>query len=207
MSRSVDIIIPDSGPIISLAHADRLDLIDVFTRPVQVMDVVKLECLRKPESPDHQRLQDWFQRKDNSVEIVTTPLIDAYQKALEQERSGSNPKATRGLGDATLAWALQNIENFARVDATPLVLVEDRTLSASLARLNKAHVLSTRSWLAALEEAGHIASAREVIAEINQHGRSLSSLSIDKPVSRDETDSSWMDVLHDFRERGGRDGR
>lgn len=49
----VDLIIPDSGPLISLAHADRLDLLDVFDRPVLIPDVVRLECLKKPAASDY----------------------------------------------------------------------------------------------------------------------------------------------------------
>jgi hypothetical protein len=48
----VDLIIPDSGPLISLAHANRLDLIEVFDRPIVIADIVKLECLKKPTAPD-----------------------------------------------------------------------------------------------------------------------------------------------------------
>lgn len=192
MKRAVDIVIPDSGPIISLAHADRLELLDVFARPVKVMDVVKLECLRKPDSPDHERLANWFRQTGNRVEIVSTPLVQIYQSALDEERAGRDSKATRGLGDASLAWALKNIERFAAPDAIPLILVEDRTLGASLAPLNRGHILSTRSWLAALEESGHIASADHVIAEINQHGRMLSRLSVDRPVTQADTKSEWL---------------
>lgn len=60
MTRPIDLIIPDSGPLISLAHAGRLDLVLVFDRPVVVADIVKLECLKKPGSPDHTALVDWF---------------------------------------------------------------------------------------------------------------------------------------------------
>lgn len=195
MNRPVDVIIPDAGPIISLAHADRLDLLEVFSRPIKIMDVVKLECLRKPQSPDHDRLQSWFHRSSNRVEIVDTPMATLYLRAAEQERVGEDTKATRGLGDATLAWALQNIERFAAKNSVALVLVEDRTLGAGLGRLNKGHILSTRSWLAALEESGHIASARQVIAEINQHGRFLSGLAIDRPASQSDAHSNWIGAL------------
>lgn len=51
MTRQVDLVLPDAGPIISLAHAARLDLLDVFAVPVIVLDVVKAECLRKQDSP------------------------------------------------------------------------------------------------------------------------------------------------------------
>lgn len=55
---SVDLIIPDAGPLISLAHAGRLDLIEVFDRPVVVLDIVRLECLKKPGSPDHSAVRE-----------------------------------------------------------------------------------------------------------------------------------------------------
>jgi hypothetical protein len=193
--RAVDIVIPDAGPIISLAHADRLELIEIFACPIKVMDVVKHECLRKEESPDHERLARWFHRTGNRIEIVGTPLLSLYETALEEERSGRNPKATRGLGDASLLWALRNLDLFTNPGATPLILIEDRMLGTRLGSLNSGHVLSTRSWLAALEDAGHIASADDVIAEMDQHGRMLSHYAVDRPVIEGDERSDWLQSI------------
>lgn len=195
MIRAVDIVIPDAGPIISLAHADRLELIDAFARPIKIMDVVKRECLRKEDSPDHERLARWFHQTGNRIEIVGTPLLSLYETALEDERAGRNPRATRGLGDASLLWALKNLDLFTSPGAIPLVLIEDRTLGTKLASETNAHILSTRSWLVALEDAGHLASAAHVLAEIDQHGRMVSKYAIDRPSGEGDERSDWLQSI------------
>lgn len=182
MTRPVDLILPDAGPLISLAHADRLDLLAVFERPVVVMDVVRFECLRKPDAPDHARLAAWFEDGEGRVGVADTPIGPIYQQALERERSGADPVATRGLGDAALSWALSNIDRLSRPDAVPLVLIEDRRLAAALREIGTAHILSTRSWLAALAEAG-LVDFDAVVAAMAGRGRGLSSLSTDAPVA------------------------
>lgn len=70
----VSLIIPDAGPLISLAHAGHLDLIDVFNQPVAALDMVRLECLRKPASPDPFALREWFDTGSNSIRIIETPF-------------------------------------------------------------------------------------------------------------------------------------
>ena len=195
MTRPVDLILPDAGPIISLAHADRLDLLELFDRPVIVLDVVKFECLRKPDSPDHDRLQSWFRRSGNRIIVAATPLGPLYLEAQRAERAGTDRSATRGLGDATLSWALQNVERIARPGSVPLMLVEDRKLAVSLEGLNRGHILSTRAWLAALEEAGAIDDYEAIIDEMAQHGRRLSNLAVDAPADQGGEPSSWLPAL------------
>lgn len=115
----VDLIIPDSGPLISLAHADRLDLIEVFDRPVVIADIVKLECLKKPAAPDHLILERWFARIGNRARVVDTPMREPYEAALERERAGER-RATSGFGDATLTYMLRRLDDFAAPGAIPL---------------------------------------------------------------------------------------
>lgn len=188
----VDLIIPDAGPLISLAHAGRLDLIDVFNRPIAVVDVVRLECLKKPESPDHSVMKAWFEAKSNAIRIIDTPLRPVYEQALHDENSGRNSRATRGLGDAAYGWLLPNLDMVATRGAVPLVLTEDRNLSVTLADHKVAHILSTRAWLTGLQNAGVIASAAEVIAEIGRHGRNVSALYVDKPNVVDDDQTEWL---------------
>ncbi len=189
----VSLIIPDAGPLISLAHAGRLDLIDVFNQPVAVLDVVRLECLRKPASPDHLALLEWFDAGGNVVHVVDTPFRALYQQALGDEASGRNRHATRGLGDAAFAWLLPNLKLIAPKGTIPLVLTEDRNLSLTLADHHVAHILSTRAWLLGLENADVIDSAAEVIEQIERHGRRLSTLNSDFPVQAGQSQSDWID--------------
>lgn len=188
----VDLIIPDAGPLISLAHAGRLDLVEVFNTPVAVIDIVKLECLKKPESPDHSLLREWFENNDNSIRIIDTPLRQAYDQALQDELSGKNPRATRGMGDAAYGWLLPNIDLVSHRGAIPLVLTEDKNLSITLADHNVAHILSTRAWLTGLQNAGVIESAAEIIGRIGQHGRNLSPLQVDRAVEARGDKSDWL---------------
>lgn len=200
MNKNVDLIIPDSGPLISLAHANRLDLVEVFDLPVAVLDVVKLECLKKPNSPDHERMADWFLRHSNRIRIVESPFGQIYKAALADEQSGAKPKATRGLGDAAIAWLIPNITEIASRGSIPLVLLEDRNLSITLST-GLAHILSTRTWLVGLEQAGVIESAADVITQIGEHGCTLSSLQIDRPAVVEQQDTSWINAL--VKSRGG----
>ncbi|PAX07048.1 hypothetical protein [Sphingomonas lenta] len=187
----VDLIIPDSGPLISLAHADRLDLIEVFDRPIVIADIVKLECLKKPTAPDYPVLERWFARIGNRVRVVDTPMREPYEAALQRERAGER-RATSGFGDATLAYMLRRLDDFAAPGAVPLVLIEDEGASRLLSRFERAHILSTRTWLISLERAGVIPSARDVINKIAHGGRELSELQADRPGVGDDGKSAWL---------------
>lgn len=195
MSRPVDLIIPDSGPLISLAHANRLDLILVFDTPVAIADIVVLECLKKPDSPDYAPLEAWFRRAGNRISIVETGMRGIYEAALLRERSGDEPRATSGYGDAALAYMLRRIDLIADDDAIPLVLLEDAGAARLLERYQRAHILSTRTWLTSLERAQVIPSASAVIAEMERAGRHLSSVQVDRPALIGSTMSDWLDAL------------
>lgn len=193
MTRTVDLVIPDSGPLISLAHAGRLDLVLVFDRPVVIADIVQLECLKKPGSPDHDTLANWFARAGNRIRIEDTGMRGVYQAAIERERSGEEPRATSGYGDAALAYMLRRIDIIAGPTTIPLVLLEDSKAARSLQRFDRAHILSTRTWLNSLERAGVIPSADRIIQQMKGEGRDLSAVQVDRPgQDDDDLRSDWL---------------
>lgn len=132
--------------------------------------------------------------------VAETPIGPIFESAAGCEASGVDPVATRGLGDAALSWALQNLDRLSHADAVPLVLIEDGKLAVRLQGLNRGHILSTRSWLAALDEAG-IADYVAVVSEMARHGRGLSALAVDAPVDAGADGSVWLDGIVD---RNGR---
>ena len=111
-----------------------------------------------------------------------TPMQEPYRAALERELAGER-RATSGFGDATLAYILRRLDDYAAPDAVPLVLIEDEAAARPLLRYERAHIISTRTWLVSLEPAGVIASAKAVIDAIARGGRGLSELQIDRPAS------------------------
>ena len=55
--RPITQIITDTGPLISLACADRLNLLNTFRKPVLIPDVIIAECLRKDGAPGERTLR------------------------------------------------------------------------------------------------------------------------------------------------------
>ena len=192
--KPVTLIIPDAGPLITLAIADRLELLQKFGRKILIMDVVREECLRKADVPEYPRLKAWFEKNGhNQAQIMATPFLAAFREAARQAASGGDPFATRGMGDATIAWFVANISRFHSADDIGLVLTEDATFGNVV--LNRdVHVLSTRAWLQALENANMIPSAVDIIQEVQANGRNLARYIADQPaVISAGTRSDWIE--------------
>ncbi len=192
--KAITLIIPDAGPLITLAIADRLELLQSFGRPVIIMDVVKEECLHKSDAPEYPRLKAWFEKTgENQMRIMSTPFLTVFKDAARQRAEGGDEHATQGLGDATIAWFVANISRFHSADDIGLVLTEDASFG-DVALRRDVHVLSTRAWLHGLENAGVIPSAADVIAAVQANGRSISRYAADRPaVITPGTKSDWID--------------
>ena len=102
----IQVVIVDTGPLISLAACDHLELLSEFQKPIQVPDVIKAECLRNPEKIGAATLSDWFTSPDCPVEVLNTPLMPAWTQAVEKEASDPASRESIGLGDAATAWLL-----------------------------------------------------------------------------------------------------
>lgn len=189
-------IITDAGPLMDLASADRLELLQSFGRPVLVVDVVREECVRKLGAPGEQRLSHWFDvGGGNQFQIVQTPFLAAYREALKKVETGEDPDATKGMGDATIAWLLANLTRLRTPNDIALVLTQDAPFGdGPVPRQNRAHVLSTREWLKTLERIGVIEKASDVIAEMEAGGRRIARYMADRPALIDKvTRSDWKE--------------
>jgi hypothetical protein len=193
---AVDIVIADTGPLISLATAHRLDLLHCFGRPVKVLDVVKEECLRKEGAPGQAELKLWFESNAPAFELVNSPLLQTYRQALAREASGEDPHATEGLGDAAISWLVAKAPRLYGRDTISLVLTEDAPFGDTRLGRN-VHVLATRPFLATLENLGMIESARAIIADIAAAGRNVSRYGADRPaeVGPRRRRSQWDDSV------------
>jgi hypothetical protein len=202
----VTLIVADSGPLISLACADELRLLQSFGRPVVVADVVRKECTRKLGAPGEGRLSHWFETAGgNQFEELRTPFVQVFIDAIAQVESGQDPNATEGLGDAAISWMLKNLQRLKTVDgqslsvgadAIALILTEDGPYGdGPVLMQRRAHVLSTRQWLATLERLELIPSAQAVIGEIEAGGRRVARYMADRPAEvTSGTRSDWKDM-------------
>jgi hypothetical protein len=204
-NKPVALIVADSGPLISLACADELGLLQSFGRPVVVADVVRVECTRKIGAPGESRLTHWFETGGgNQFKELRTPFLPIFEKALAEVNSGENPDATVGLGDAAISWILKNLTRLRDVNGQSisvgaeeiaLVLTEDGPYGdGPVLMQRRAHVLSTRQWLKTLERLELIPSSQAVIDEIQAGGRKPARYMADRPaVVTDGTRSDWKD--------------
>jgi hypothetical protein len=69
----LDLVIPDSGPLITLGSIDRLDLINRFKCGILIADMVGYEIMRGPDAaPDKAVFLKWFEGRGNRVQTVDT---------------------------------------------------------------------------------------------------------------------------------------
>ena len=96
--KPVTIIVADSGPLISLACADELELLQAFGRPVVVADVVRAECTRNLGVPGEGKLAHWFGGKGaNQFKELHTPFLRVFRMRSRSRHPVKTLKRREGL--------------------------------------------------------------------------------------------------------------
>ncbi len=208
----VTLVIADTGPLISLALVDRLDLLQSFGTPVFVTDAVMYECTRLSSRPGADRLREWFDvAGGNQHRIVKTPFGAAYLEALALEANGMEG-ATKNFGEWATSWTMDNVEALYRdMRLKPgrhvgLIISDDKDYLNGRPPHGKippnTHVLSTRAFFVALEGLGLITSAEDLRESIRQSGRpQLAKSLIDRPFREAGEQSDYRQQMQEVRDR------
>ncbi len=194
----VQVVVSDTGPLISLAACGRLDLLTEFRLPVRIPDVIKAECLRHPGKIGTATLETWFDPATCPAEVLATPFMAAWEKAVSEETADPERHASLGIGDAALAWLLRQAQAGIGLDVPTLILTEDGPFGDGVVRdrFPEVHVLSTRAFLRTLENFGRIASAERIVEDIAQAGRQLARYMADRPGRMSPgTKTTWAEIL------------
>ena len=164
------VLIPDAGPLITLAYADALDLLFKPGWTVQLVDMVLNEVTRNA-TPTNQRLAVWARR--HRVPVLTTRTFEHHVKAAlaaVPSRRKSN----------LCELAIQEVMGGFALTTPPtqgVFLFEDHKIArASFLLPDSCQKVSTRAFLMFLEQHGFIASATEVQARALHAGRAFSQL-------------------------------
>ncbi|MCY4305416.1 MAG: hypothetical protein OXC62_11690 [Aestuariivita sp.] len=73
LNRYITVVLSDAGPLISLARAGRLDLLERFNAQILITHTVKLEVLEgRLRSDDQERLREWIKSDRNRLRVVKT---------------------------------------------------------------------------------------------------------------------------------------
>ncbi|MBK7005734.1 MAG: hypothetical protein IPH37_11815 [Burkholderiales bacterium] len=154
------VVIPDSGPLYSLAAGDLLGILERF--PLRITDVVKQETIDKGClagcSPEAQRLLQFYNRHARHIRVVPTQV----GAQLESSRQGNpNFNQPRDLGELSIQSHLIQIHAL-NEPILPMVLFEDSWFFENRAGLPKSCILiSTEMFLRNAEKLQIIHSAQK----------------------------------------------
>jgi hypothetical protein len=157
-------LLPDAGPLITLAYADALDVLFKPGWQVALVDMVQLEVTRNL-TPTSEKVQRWLQH--NSIPVLAT-------QTLAQHRQNTAKKPN--LGELALQ---ETINQFALQEPpqTAVLLFEDHRIARSSFYLPPhCQRVSTRAFLIFLEQKGWIERASDIERRAVQAGRMFSQL-------------------------------
>ncbi|RLJ64921.1 hypothetical protein [Sulfurisoma sediminicola] len=163
-------LLPDAGPLITLAYADALDLLFKPGWPIVLVDMVLHEVTRN-QTPTSEKLAQWA--ASGQVSVRTTRTFRHHQQTLAADPAAAR---TANLGEL----AIQETMNDFALDQprqTGVFLFEDHKIArASFLLPDNCRKISTRAYLLFLEQQGWLESAADIERRAIQAGRSFSQL-------------------------------
>lgn len=174
-SASEVVLLPDAGPLITLAYADALDVLFKPGWRVALVDMVLHEVTRN-QTPTSDKLAKWVKRhlKNQQLAVLATQTCVKYRQEMTQP--GVLPQRKANLGELAVQ---ETINQFAlqQPPQTAVFLFEDhRIAKASFFLPEPCQKISTRAFLMFLEQKGWIASANIIERQAIQAGRAFSQL-------------------------------
>lgn len=194
--KPIRILLPDTGPLISLAVGNALDLLLLVSDDVRLVltDVVEFESTyRADHFPDARAITDFLQKHADRVEVMPTiigklALGDRKRRAEDAEQ----PSLPKNLGELSITDFVISLRTVNPGDPM-LVLIEDDWFAANAYAVpGNVHLLSTSAYLDGLQELGLIPSAAAVRSQI-QAGRPnfRSDFVIDKEAEKIDEGTEW----------------
>ncbi len=165
------VLLPDAGPLITLAYADALDVLFKPGWRVALVDMVLHEVTRN-QTPTSDKLAQWVKR--HNLTVLTTQTCTQYRQEITQP--GVSPQRKANLGELAVQ---ETINQFAlqQPPQTAVFLFEDhRIAKASFFLPEHCQKISMRAFLMFLEQKGWIASASAIERQAIQAGRAFSQL-------------------------------
>ena len=164
------VLLPDAGPLITLAYADSLDLLFKPGWTVALVDMVLHEVTRN-QTPTSEKLARWAET--HKLPVLPTKISQRYQQNLS-----ANVVAPRksNLGELAIQEAMNDFA-LESPPKTGVFLFEDHKIArASFLVPDNCRKVSTRAFLLFLEQNGWLESATEIERKAIQAGRAFSSL-------------------------------
>ena len=161
-------VMPDAGPLITLAYADALDLLLKPGWPVRIVDMVLHELTRR-DAPTREALQAWVAQHNLAVVRTRTFARHAGSSGVP-----AAPRRAADLGELAIQEAMHQMA-LDEPHTIGLFVFEDHRIARSSFMLPaNCRKVSTMAWLLFLEQAGWIESAAAVERAAVLQGRAFS---------------------------------
>lgn len=167
------ILLPDAGPLITLAYASALDLLHKPGWKVALVDMVLHEVTRN-ETPTSRKIGAWVKRK--RPVIIDTKIYRRHGRA----PAASAPHKSN-LGELAIQEAMQSFALEVRAKSGVFLFEDHKIARASFLLPDNCRKVSTRAFLIFLEEKGWIALAAAVERKAILNGRQFSMLRFPGP--------------------------
>jgi len=217
MSQKIRIVLPDTGPLITLAHADALAVLLAFD-PVQVQivitDMVEFEASRhRSTREDAQRIADFIETHAGRIVIQSTAFGQMAISAARIHERYSQSEQLRDFYAANQMPAPAPVapnsgelsinsyvtELIGQPPGPPcLIIAEDdfflRAMPGALP--GNAHIISTATLLAKLEDLNPAVKARQVLEAARRYqGRDPNRAEVDASAPKIRGGSEWASTL------------
>lgn len=160
-------ILPDAGPLITLAYADALDLLLKPEWRVAIVDMI-LEEVTRNATPTSERIATWV--RDNRLAVLPTKVLKHYKNS----SASGTPVRKSSLGELAIQEAMNEFA-LQVPPQTGVFLFEDHKIArASFLLPESCRKVSTRAFLMFLEQEKLISSSVEIERRAIAAGRMFS---------------------------------
>lgn len=206
----IRIVIPDAGPLITLAKLNALELLLVFDDSVRIVitDYVEFEVTRNRHLyPDAAVIANFIQRNAGVIEIEATDLGRLYKSnAMLRDRLESDPCLAASLGvdivvpndpgEMTIVQYVRSLVDKPPGEPVLIIAEDDYFLRDPSAVPGNAHLVSTRTFLSEIEKIAKVPGKKALwsVLERMREGAGKA-LEIDIPAKKINT--AWLMTLSD----------
>jgi hypothetical protein len=194
--QSIRIVLPDTGPLISLALGDALGLLLKVSADVRIVltDVVHHEAThRHNDLPDAKAILEFLSRNNERIEIIPTTIGSmALADIKRQLDAGVEASLSKDLGELSITNFVMSLRTVNPGEPMLVIIEDDWFAENSYAVPGNVHLLSTSAWLDGLERLKVIDSAASIrlrIQAARPHFRA--GFLLDRAAAKIEGGTDW----------------
>ena len=186
----LELVIPDTGPLITFGSIGRFDLIDRFNCAIVLTDYVFHEVARGPDDAlDKERFLKWTESRGNRIQTVETLYGILWRNVDEATRKSLRD---RDKGERSVQEFADKIRGRLAGDGQCLVLFEDERVK-DMYFGDHVHLIHTWAFLVSLERLGVIPSAQAIFNEVNATGvRNLKKDPFERRAKTNREATEWV---------------